>query len=94
MIAKGLKVGETFVDGKYLYEIIAIDSQGRYVSSLVGKAGEGAKTPKKAVEPMVEVKETKSLDDIPYSELKKLAKEQGVSAKGSKEELIDRLKGV
>ena len=46
MIAKGLKVGDTFIDGKLLYKVIDISSQGYYVSSLVGKAGGGAELPK------------------------------------------------
>ena len=97
MIKKGLKVGDTFVDGKLLYKITSFDPQGNYISSLVGKAGEEIKAPKakeeeKAIEPIV--KETTSLEDMPYSDLKKLAKEQGVSAKGSKEEVIERLRGI
>lgn len=90
MIIKGLKPGDTFTDGKLLYKVDFVYESGNYRSSLVGLASEDEK-PKKAV--VDEVKEA-NYADIPYSELKKLAKEQGISAKGSKEELIDRLKGV
>lgn len=88
---KGLKVGDTFTDNGLLYKITAIHELGYYVSSLVGKASDEAKAEIKE-EPKVE-KEL-SLEEMPYSELKKMAKEKGLSAKGSKEEVIDRLKGV
>lgn len=90
MVSKGLKVGDTFTEGKFLYKVTAVDYMGNYVSSLVGLASEGAKIPK--VVP--EVKETIAYEDMPYSDLKRIAKEKGVSAKGSKEEVIERLKGV
>ena len=47
MIKKGLKVGDTFEDGGLIYKIDSIHELGYYVSSLVGKAGEGAKAEKK-----------------------------------------------
>lgn len=86
MISKGLKVGDTFTDGGFLYKITSLDSNGNYISSRVGKASEDIK-------PVEEVKEV-DINDMPYSELKRLAKEKGVSAKGSKEELVERLRGV
>lgn len=88
MVKKGLKVGDTFADGGLLYKITSIDGLGRYVSSLVGKASE--ETNSKEEEPLKE----DSIEDMPYSELKKLAKEKGVSAKGSKEEVLERLRGM
>lgn len=92
MVKKGLKVGETFTDGNFLYKVLSVDELGNYTSSLVDKASEGDKPKKVVVAKVVdEVKET-NYDDMPYSELKKSAKEKGVSAKGSKEELLERLK--
>lgn len=86
MIAKGLKIGDTFTDGSFLYKVTSYSENGNYISSLVGMAGEGVK-------PEEEEKEV-ALEDMPYSELKALAKEKGVSAKGSKEEVIERLRGI
>lgn len=97
MIKKGLKVGDTFTDNGLIYRITGIHCLGYYISELVGKAGSGVETlkteaeerPKETEEP----KET-ALEDMSYNDLKKLAKEKGVSAKGSKEEVVERLKGV
>ena len=97
MVKKGLKVGDTFTDNGLIYRITGIHYLGYYISELVGKAGSGVETlkneteerPKETEEP----KET-TLEDMSYNDLKKLAKEKGVSAKGSKEEVVERLKGV
>ena len=97
MIKKDLKIGDTFTDNGLIYRITGLHCLGYYISELVGKAGSGVETlkteteerPKKTEEP----KET-TLEDMSYNDLKKLAKEKGVSAKGSKEEVVERLKGV
>ena len=97
MVKKGLKVGDTFTDNGLIYRITGIHCLGYYISELVGKAGSGVETlkneteerPKETEEP----KET-ALEDMSYNDLKKLAKEKGVSAKGSKEDLIERLRGI
>ena len=97
MIKKGLKVGDTFTDNGLIYRITGLHCLGYYISELVGKAGSGVETlkteteerPKETEEP----KET-ALEDMSYNDLKKLAKEKGVSARGSKEEVVERLKGV
>lgn len=97
MIKKDLKIGDTFTDNGLIYRITGIHCLGYYISELVGKAGSGVETlkneteerPKETEEP----KET-TLEDMSYNDLKKLAKEKGVSAKGSKEEVVERLKGV
>ena len=95
MVKKGLKVGDTFTDNGLIYRITGIHCLGYYISELVGKAGSGVETLKNETEerPKEEPKET-ALEDMPYNDLKKLAKEKGVSAKGSKEEVVERLKGV
>lgn len=92
MVKKGLKVGDTFTDGGLLYKITGIHELGYYISTLVGKAGVETSMDKEKED--AEVKEITSLEDMPYSDLKKLAKEQGVSAKGSKEEVLQRLRGM
>ena len=97
MIKKGLKVGDTFTDNGLIYRITGIHCLGYYISELVGKAGSGVETLKNETEERPteteEPKET-TLEDMSYNDLKKLAKEKGVSAKGSKEDLIERLRGI
>ena len=97
MVKKGLKVGDTFTDNGLIYRITGIHCLGYYISELVGKAGSGVETLKNETEERPteteEPKET-TLEDMSYNDLKKLAKEKGVSAKGSKEEVVERLKGV
>lgn len=88
-MSKGLKVGDKFEDNGLLYEITDIHELGYYVSTLVGKASVGAKAEVKEEEAT-----TETLEDMAYADLKKLAKEKGVSAKGSKEEVLERLRGV
>lgn len=92
MIKKDLKIGDTFTDNGLIYRITGIHCLGYYISELVGKAGSGVETLKEE-RPKEEPKET-ALEDISYNDLKKLAKEKGVSAKGSKEDLIERLRGI
>lgn len=97
MIKKDLKIGDTFTDNGLIYRITGIHCLGYYISELVGKAGSGVKTLKNETEERPteteEPKET-TLEDMSYNDLKKLAKEKGVSAKGSKEDLIERLRGI
>lgn len=97
MIKKDLKIGDTFTDNGLIYRITGIHCLGYYISELVGKAGSGVETLKNETEERPteteEPKET-TLEDMSYNDLKKLAKEKGVSAKGSKEEVVERLKGV
>lgn len=97
MIKKDLKIGDTFTDNGLIYRITGIHCLGYYISELVGKAGSGVETLKNETEERPteteEPKET-SLEDMSYNDLKKLAKEKGVSAKGSKEDLIERLRGI
>ena len=90
MIKKDLKIGDTFTDNGLIYRITGFHCLGYYISELVGKAGSGVETLKNETE---EPKET-ALEDMSYNDLKKLAKEKGVSAKGSKEDLIERLRGI
>ena len=97
MVKKGLKVGDTFTDNGLIYRITGIHCLGYYISELVGKAGSGVETLKNETEERpTETKEPKetAFEDMPYNDLKKLAKEKGVSAKGSKEDLIERLRGI
>lgn len=92
MISKTLKVGDKFTDGSFLYEVLSLtDTPGIYVSKIIGSA--------KDVKPTKTVKEDKPIEStdyesMAYADLKALAKEKSVSAKGSKEEVIERLKAL
>lgn len=40
MIPKGLKVGDTFVDGGITYKVLAVNDNGTYISKMVPKSAE------------------------------------------------------
>lgn len=80
MIPKGLKVGDTFQDGNETFKVVKVIGE-MYSSVVVGET-----SPQPLDEPM-------DLSAVSYAQLKKMCAEKGVSAKGSKEELIARLEG-
>lgn len=86
MIPKGLKVGQTFVDGGMTYRVTKVVGEN-YESAWVGA------TP--PVAPVVEQpKETSDdVETLPYAQLKKLCAEKGLDATGKKDDLVARLKG-
>jgi len=83
MIAKGMKVGDTFEDGGVMHKVLEVVGDN-YISKVIDK-------------PIIlkEVKqEVKSdLSSIPYAQLKKKCAENGLDATGSKADLIARLEG-
>ena len=79
MITKGLKVGDTFTDEGLTYRVTKVVGEN-YESEWVGETSP------------VTLNET-DYNDLPYAELKKLCAEKGLSAKGSKQELVARLEG-
>jgi len=81
-----VKIGDTFTEDGLIYSVIAHDGEN-FVSKLVGFEKE---EPVKD-EPVKE--ESKDYDGMQYSQLKQLCASKGLSAKGSKQELIDRLRG-
>ena len=83
-----LKIGDTFEDGGVLHKVI-----GQNDSGLICQVIDGAIVkPKEEV--VEEVKqEEDELDTMLYSQLKKLCAEKGLDAKGSKADLIERLRG-
>jgi len=85
MIPKGLKVGDTFTQGKAVFEVTGIDGED-YFCKRVGATPSFAEVdqPKKSV-----VKE--DYLSMPYAQLKKLCAEKGLDATGKKEDLIARL---
>lgn len=87
MIPKGLKVGDTFVDGGLTYEVTKVVGEN-YESRRVGA------TPPKA--PVADNKITVddvNYEEMPYAQLKKLCADRGLDATGKKDELIARLEG-
>lgn len=91
MIPKGLKVGDTFVDDGRTYKVVKVVGEN-YESAWVG-----ATPPITLVADNTEKEEITSEDvnyeDYPYATLKKMCAEKGLDAKGSKADLIERLKG-
>ena len=90
MIAKGMKVGDTFEDGGLTYRVTKVVGEN-YESIWVG-----ATSPKAPVAD--NVKEEKKVveddyEEMAYAQLKKVCAEKGLDATGKKEDLIARLKG-
>jgi hypothetical protein len=91
-----MKIGETFIDGNRKFEVVGFAS-GYPVSQFIGLADEPVKEeftaePVKA-EPVKEEITKPNYEDMQYAQLKKLCAEKGLSAKGSKQDLVDRLRG-
>lgn len=78
MITKGLKVGDTFTDEGLTYRVTKVVGEN-YESEWVGET------------PPIALKT--DYNAMQYAELKRLCAEKGLSAKGSKPELIARLEG-
>ena len=78
MITKGLKVGDTFTDEGLTYRVTKVVGDN-YESEWVGETS--------PVTPSIDY------NAMPYAELKKICAEKGLSAKGSKTDLVSRLEG-
>ena len=100
MIPKGLKVGQTHLEGNLVYKVTAVLGDGRYEGSWTGEIQSSPSVSPKAEVKKEEVKaevkeETKeeAVDylSMQYAQLKKLCAERGLDAKGSKADLIARL---
>jgi len=88
MIPKGLKVGDTYLEGNLVYKVTKVVSEGIYEASWTGAT---SSEPLPAEQPKEEVKE--DYLSMQYAQLKKLCAEKGLDAKGTKAELIARLEG-
>lgn len=99
---KGLKVGDTFKDElgiRKVIEVGQINGIECYNSILVTGEPEKVEIPVLKVEEP-EVEETKAeepkeldYDSMTLKELQNLAKERGLAIRGSKQDVIDRLRG-
>lgn len=94
MIPKGLKVGDTFVDGGMTYKVTKVVDSDRYESVWTGAITPSA-TPLAKEEVKADVTEEKEEEidykSLPYATLKKMCAEKGLDAKGSKNDLVARL---
>lgn len=95
MIPKGLKVGDTFLEGDLVYKVTEVIGD-RYRATWTGEISSkkaSVKQPEVKEEQKEEVKDTLDYMSMPYGQLKKLCAERGLDAKGTKAELIARLEG-
>ena len=91
-----MKIGDTFTEDGLIYAVTGFDGEN-FESKLVGMEKDQftediVKAEGREEEITVEpVKD--DYESMQYSELKKVCAKKGISAKGSKQELIDRLRG-
>ena len=92
MIPKGLKVGETYLEGNLVYKVTKVVSEEIYEGTWTGETSSKVSSVK---QPKEEVKEEVKIDlmSLQYAQLKKMCAERGLDAKGTKSELIARLEG-
>ena len=95
MIPKGLKVGETYLEGNLVYKVTKVVCDGIYEGTWTG---ETSSKPSSVKQPKEEVKKEVSEESIDfmslqYAQLKKMCAEKGLDATGKKSELIARLEG-
>ncbi len=91
MIPSNPKIGDRFVD-RVEREVIGFDYEGRIVSKVVGAI---APTP---IEIKVEEKKTEVVgedyESMSIKALQNICKEKGLTIRGSKAEVIERIKGA
>lgn len=91
MAPDGLKVGDKFLEGNLVYEVVEVVNNGiyRYSSRWTGEISSSV--------PVVKQPEITDSDvnyaELPYAQLKKLCAEKGLNAVGSKADLVARLEG-
>ena len=91
MIPKGLKVGQTYLEGDMVYEVVKVLGDGRYEGRWTGAT---PSKPLSAEEPKEEeLKPFSDYETMQYAQLKKLCAERGLDATGKKSDLIARLEG-
>ena len=95
-----MKIGDTFTDGNLKFKVIGFAS-GYPVSEFIGFTDKITEEPVKEEQEEITEKpvkeeiteETVNYEDMQYAQLKKICAEKGISAKGSKQDLVDRLRG-
>lgn len=85
------KIGEVFTMDGCSFEVIGYDYEGRIVAKRVeGKTS----APKATVEEVKPIKAETNYESMGIKELQALCKEKGLTIRGSKAEVIERLKGA
>jgi len=92
MIPKGLKVGETYLEGNLVYRVTKVVSDNIYEGTWTGEISSGSLP---VEQPKEEAIEENALDynSLPYATLKKMCAERGLDATGKKDDLVARLEG-
>lgn len=94
MIPSGLKIGDKFTDGNREFVVLETNNLG-YISKFVGFVG---KTASPTMEIVTEKKESKSeapdYESMGIRALQDICKAKGLTVRGSKAELIERLKSA
>ena len=88
MIPKGLKVGETYLEGNLVYKVTKVVGEGIYEGKWTGETSSTTSTATPKI-----TEDSVNYGDLPYAQLKKLCAEKGLNAVGSKAELVARLEG-
>ena len=91
----GLKVGDRFLEGELVYEVVKVVNNDvyRYSSRWTGETSSTASVVQTKETKKAEPKETPDYNSMPYAQLKKLCAEKGLDATGKKDELVARLEG-
>ena len=92
MIPKGLKVGDTFVDGGMTYKVTKVVGEN-YESAWVGISSPKPLFTEKPSETKEKLREVEDYASMQYAQLKKLCAERGLDATGKKDDLVARLEG-
>jgi len=95
-----MKIGEIITDGNRKLEVIGFAS-GYPVSKFIGFVTDEPKQMEIFTEPEVKEEPKKeeitqadvNYEEMQYSQLKQMCAQKGISAKGSKQDLINRLRG-
>ena len=84
MIPKGLKVGDTYLEGNLVYKVVRVVSEGIYEGTWTGATSSETSSVEQPGE---------DYSSMQYAQLKKLCAERGLDATGKKDDLIARLEG-
>jgi len=87
MIPKGLKVGDTFTQGKAVFEVTEVVGEDYFCKRV------GAPLPFAEVDQPETPQKGDDYTEMPYAQLKKLCADRGLDATGKKADLIARLEG-
>ena len=84
-----MKIGDRFLDGGVLHEVIGENDSG-FICQVID--GDIVKPTKETVKEEIS-EEVSDYESMPYAQLKKLCADKGLDATGKKADLIARLEG-